>query len=103
MPDNAESLDTEMNRSALLTVALCAVFSAAMAVEEAEPQFHDDYYAGFAQGFYYGLLLSGEDYELAWCMKSELGYEAESLGTGEAFQKKLESMLAKCRSESNKE
>jgi hypothetical protein len=36
-------------------------------------------------------------------MKSELGYEAESLGTGEAFQKKLESMLAKCRSESNKE
>jgi hypothetical protein len=64
------------------------------------PQFHDDYYEGFAQGVYYGLLLRGEDYAIAWCMKSELGYEAKSLGTGGDFQKNIESLLARCRNNS---
>lgn len=61
------------------------------------PEFHDDYYEGFAQGVYYGLLLRDEPYEVAWCMKSELGYEAKGLGTGEDFQQKLNGLLASCR------
>ena len=64
------------------------------------PRFHDDYYEGFAQGVYYGLLLRGEDYEVAWCMKSELGYEAKSLGAGGDFQKKIEELLSRCREKS---
>jgi hypothetical protein len=65
------------------------------------PQFHDDYYEGFAQGVYYGLLLRGEDYAVAWCMKSELGYEAKSLGAGGDFQNNIESLLARCRENSS--
>jgi hypothetical protein len=66
-------------------------------------RFHDDYYEGFAQGVYYGLLLRGEDYEIAWCMKSELGYEARSLGTGGDFQKNIEGLLARCRENSTRD
>lgn len=62
--------------------------------------FHDDYYLGFSQGAYYGLLLAGEDYDVAWCMKSELEYEARNLGTGGDFQRSIEKLLASCR-ESN--
>jgi len=57
----------------------------------------DDYYYGFSQGVYYGLLLAGEDYQAAWCMKSELEYEAPNLGTGGEFQQKLDQLLAECR------
>jgi hypothetical protein len=58
---------------------------------------HEDYYAGFAQGAYYGLLLAGEDYEVAWCMRGELELEAKGMGQGVAFQKTMERLLAECR------
>jgi hypothetical protein len=62
-------------------------------------EFHDDYYLGFSQGAYYGLMLAGVDYNVAWCMKSELAYEAAAMGTGGAFQAKIEQMLVDCREE----
>ena len=62
-------------------------------------EFHDDYYLGFSQGAYYGLMLAGVDYDVAWCMKSELAYAAASMGTGGAFQAKIEQMLVDCREE----
>lgn len=61
----------------------------------------DDYYRGFAQGAYYGLMLAGVDYHIAWCMKVELEYEAEDMGTGADFQRKMESLLDKCREENS--
>lgn len=61
--------------------------------------FDDDYYLGFSQGAYYGLMLAGVDYDIAWCMKSELAYEAASLGAGGEFQAKLEQILLHCREE----
>ena len=51
--------------------------------------FHDDYYLGFSQGAYYGLMLAGVDYDVAWCMKSELAYEASAMGSGGEFQEKM--------------
>ena len=62
---------------------------------------HEDYYRGFAHGAYYGLMLEGVDYHVAWCMKVELEYEADAMGTGADFQRKLESMLNKCREENS--
>ncbi len=62
-------------------------------------EFHEDYYLGFAQGAYYGLMLAGVDYAVAWCMKSELAYAAAAMGTGGEFQAKLEKMLAECGEE----
>lgn len=59
--------------------------------------FHDDYYLGFSQGAYYGLMLAGVDYDVAWCMKSELDYEGAALGSGGEFQAKIEQMLLDCR------
>lgn len=90
-----------MNSHALLACCLLgALAGPASAGEDDGLQFHDDYYAGFAQGVYYGLLLRGEDYEVAWCMKSELGYEAKSLGSGEEFQQRIEGLLSHCRAQS---
>lgn len=60
-------------------------------------EFHDDYYLGFSQGAYYGLMLGGVDYDVAWCMKAELAYEGAAMGTGGEFQAKMETMLASCR------
>ncbi len=62
-------------------------------------EFHEDYYVGFSQGAYYGLMLAGEDYAVAWCMKSELAYEAAAMGSGGEFQAKIEKMLEDCRKE----
>lgn len=62
-----------------------------------EPSFGEEYYLGFSQGAYYGLMLAGEDYHVAWCMKSELEYEAAGLGSGGEFQAKLEGLLDRCR------
>ena len=62
---------------------------------------HEDYYRGFAHGAYYGLMLGGVDYHVAWCMKVELEYEAEGMGTGADFQRKMESMLDRCRKENS--
>jgi hypothetical protein len=93
-----------MDRMVLMACALLACVSAGAGDGDDDrhdaPQFHDDYYEGFAQGVYYGLLLRGEDYAVAWCMKSELGYEAKTLGTGADFQKKIESLLNRCRENS---
>lgn len=58
--------------------------------------FHEDYYLGFSQGAYYGLMLAGVDYDVAWCMKSELAYEGAAMGTGGEFQARMEQMLADC-------
>jgi malonyl CoA-acyl carrier protein transacylase len=58
---------------------------------------HEDYYAGFSQGAYYGLLLAGEEYEVAWCMRGELVHEAKGMGQGAEFQKTMERLLENCR------
>ena len=58
---------------------------------------HEDYYAGFTQGAYYGLMLAGEDYDVAWCMRGELEFEAKGMGQGAAFQTTMERLLAECR------
>ena len=58
---------------------------------------HQDYYRGFAQGAYYGPMLAEEDYDVAWCMKVELEYEAKGMGTGADFHRTMEALLEKCR------
>jgi hypothetical protein len=65
--------------------------------------FHDDYYLGFSQGAYYGLMLAGEDYYVAWCMKAELDYAARKLGTGGEFQQNIERLLEECRRSTGQE
>jgi hypothetical protein len=64
---------------------------------QADLDVHDDYYRGFAQGAYYGLMLAGEEYDVAWCMRGELEVEARGMGQGADFQKTLERLLAECR------
>jgi hypothetical protein len=59
-------------------------------------EFHDDYYLGFSQGVYYGLMLGGVDYDTAWCVKGELDYLGKDLGTGGEFQEALDATLASC-------
>jgi hypothetical protein len=58
---------------------------------------HDDDYCGFARGAYYGLMLAGEDYHVAWCMQAGLEYAAKGMGTGVEFQRTMESLLDHCR------
>jgi hypothetical protein len=79
------------------SLALVAVCGSAQTVPEDELRFHTDYYLGFSHGAYYGLMLAGVDYHVAWCMKGELEYEAAGLGTGSEFQQAMDGMLAKCR------
>ena len=85
-----------MLRQLMISAGLCGL-TIAQSLARAELDVHDDYYGGFAQGAYYGLLLAGEDYEVAWCMRGELDFEARGMGTGEDFQRTLESLLASCR------
>lgn len=72
------------------------VLSAGLAADDGL-DFHEDYYLGFSQGAYYGLMLGGVDYDVAWCMKSELAYVGADMGTGGEFQQKMEQMLVDCR------
>ena len=58
--------------------------------------FHEDYYLGFSQGAYYGLMLAGVDYDVAWCVKGELAYEGGSMGTGGQFQEKMQGIFDTC-------
>jgi hypothetical protein len=59
--------------------------------------FHEDYYLGFSQGVYYGLMLAGVEYDVAWCVKAELAYEAEGIGAGGDFQQAMEKILRDCQ------
>ena len=78
------------------TAIACILMSRALTADDGL-EFHEDYYLGFSQGAYYGLMLGGVDYDVAWCMKSELAYEAAAMGTGGEFQAKMERMLVACR------
>lgn len=82
----------------LLAVTAAVVLSlTGRSVAQAGLDVHEDYYAGFSQGAYYGLMLAGEDYHVAWCMRGELEVEARGMGTGADFQKTMERLLAECR------
>lgn len=83
----------------VIVVAMLVAGSPALVASDDNLAFHEDYYLGFSQGVYYGLMLAGSDYEVAWCMKSELAYEAENLGTGGEFQAAMEAILTQCREE----
>ena len=78
----------------LLALAISLV---SPAVAPAGLDVHEDYYAGFSQGVYYGLMLAGEDYHVAWCMRGELEVEALGMGSGAEFQRTMERLLAECR------
>jgi hypothetical protein len=90
-----------MTRSRTAVIALTASLLASVGngSEQGNSRFHDDYYEGFAQGAYYGLMLAGESYEIAWCMKGELQYESRGMGSGADFQRRMESLLETCRRE----
>lgn len=79
-------------------LALIAAISQTGLVANDGPEFHEDYYLGFSQGAYYGLMLAGVEYDVAWCMKSELAAEGAALGSGAEFQARLERLLGDCRS-----
>jgi len=57
---------------------------------------HEDYYLGFSQGAYYGLMLAGVDYDVAWCVKGELDFTGENLGSGSDFQRNIERIFESC-------
>lgn len=78
-------------------LAIMAVWLSPGTIAADGPEFHEDYYLGFSQGAYYGLMLAGVDYHVAWCMKSELAHAGAALGAGSEFQAKLEQMLLDCR------
>ena len=82
-------------QAAFLTAFL--VISPSLIAQDDGLNFHDDYYLGFSQGVYYGLMLAGTEYDVAWCVKSELAYEAANMGSGGEFQAKLEAVHASCR------
>ena len=88
-------MNTKLIKDSWLAVAL--LLGPVITVGDDAHEFHDDYYFGFSQGAYYGLMLAGVDYHVAWCMKSELEYEARNLGTGGEFQQNIERLLAQCR------
>lgn len=83
-----------MNKAILASVAILLPAGTTTAQG---PEFHADYYLGFSQGAYYGLMLAGVDYHVAWCMKSELAHEGPAMGTGGEFQARMEKLLADCR------
>ena len=57
---------------------------------------HEDYYLGFSQGAFYGLMLAGVEYDVAWCVKGELDHEADKLGAGGEFQDNIERIYQAC-------
>lgn len=92
---DADDMNTKLAVAACLSMFV--VGGSAQTVGEDVLRFHPDYYLGFSHGAYYGLMLAGEDYHVAWCMKGELEYEAAKLGTGSEFQQAMEGILTKCR------
>lgn len=83
-----------MDKVAVMAAIL--VISPTLIAQDDGLNFHEDYYLGFSQGAYYGLLLAGVEYDIAWCVKSELAYEAQRMGTGGEFQAKLEAIHQAC-------
>jgi hypothetical protein len=83
--------------SGVISIAALLIVSPNLIAQDNGLNFHEDYYLGFSQGVYYGLMLAGTDYDVAWCVKSELAYEAADMGTGGEFQSKLDSIHAACK------
>lgn len=79
------------------TLCLLIALPLALPARDETLGFHADYYLGFSQGTYYGLMLAGVGYDVAWCMKSEVEFIGTDLGAGAEFQRALESMLRECR------
>ena len=75
-------------------ILLAAVL--ALNAQEDVAEFHDDYYLGFSQGAYYGLMLAGVEYDVAWCVKGELDFEGDKLGAGSEFQANIERIYQAC-------
>ncbi len=90
----SQEVENLVNKTIL---AIAFILLSAGLVADDGLDFHEDYYLGFSQGAYYGLMLAGVDYHVAWCMKAELEYEAAAMGSGSEFQAKMEQMLADCR------
>ena len=86
-----------MKKSSLVAALTMLIALSPALIANEGLEFHEDYYLGFSQGAYYGLMLAGVDYDVAWCMKSELAYAAAAMGTGGEFQEKIENMLDVCR------
>ena len=89
-----------MSRAGIVFIALMLV-ATPLARSDTSLTFHDDYYLGFSQGVYYGLMLGGVDYDTAWCVKGELDYLSSDLGVGGEFQETLEKTLGQCRPENS--
>jgi hypothetical protein len=81
-------------------VMLVAAISPAQTESDDSLGFHEDYYLGFSQGVYYGLMLGGVGYEAAWCMKGELDYTGAAIGSGVEFQRKMQQLLDTCQERS---
>ena len=79
----------------LLPIALIVFFagSPALVARDDGLAFHEDYYLGFSQGAYYGLMLAGAEYDVAWCVK------ADSMGVGGEFQEKMQAIFDACSGE----
>ena len=82
-----------------LTILLMALALVPLARSDTSIDVHADYYLGFSQGMYYGLMLGGVDYDVAWCVKGEVDYLGDALATGSEFQQQMDGMLAGCRDE----
>lgn len=85
----------------LLAIAVIVLIagSPALVARDDGLAFHEDYYLGFSQGAYYGLMLAGAEYDVAWCVKGELAYAADSMGVGGEFQEKMQAIFDGCSGE----
>lgn len=88
-------------RRLMLAITAWLALTTFATAEDGGLDVHDDYYRGFAQGAYYGLMLAGVDYHVAWCMKAELEYEGASMGTGADFQRRMEALLETCQQQNS--
>jgi hypothetical protein len=79
------------------TAAILLLMLGDLDAQDGNLELHDDYYLGFSQGAYYGLMLAGVEYDVAWCVKSELDFEGDGLGSGSEFQDNLERIYTNCR------
>ncbi len=77
-------------------LAVLLLLAGAPGAQDDNLRLHDDYYLGFSQGAFYGLMLAGVEYDVAWCVKGELDYEADELGAGSEFQSNIERIYRDC-------